>query len=231
MLEIIYEDDVLIAINKPHGLFVHRTKLDKEATEFAIQLLRDMIGQRVYPAHRLDRKTAGVLLFTKDQASQSLMNAMFRNKEVHKTYLAIVRGYTDDAGTIDYPLISEKGTEQDAITHFKTLSRGEIPVSSGKFPTSRYSLVEVNPETGRMHQIRRHMSHIFHPIIADRPHGCNKQNRFFLQQFEMDTMMLHASEVRFIHPLSGKALHIQANIHDEFTRMLQTLNLLTLKQV
>ncbi|MBK8625921.1 MAG: pseudouridylate synthase [Saprospiraceae bacterium] len=226
ILEIIFEDEDLIAINKPHGLFVHRTKLDVDADAFVLQILRDQIGQKVFPCHRLDRKTSGVLLLAKSQFIQSLMNEQFRDRVVDKTYLAIVRGYTEDGGTIDYPLMSERGKEQEAITHYKTLSKGEIPISSGRFSTSRYSLVEVKPETGRMHQIRRHLSHIFHPIIADRPHGCNKQNRFFLQQYAMNTMMLHASVLTFDHPKTKERTTIQANWYDEFARMLRELNLL-----
>lgn len=225
ILEIIFEDEDLIAINKPNGLFVHRTKLDKDADAFVIQILRDQIGRKVYPCHRLDRKTSGVLLLAKSQAMQSIMNEQFRDRVVDKTYLAIVRGYTDDNGTIDYPLMSERGKQQDAVTHYKTLSKGEIAVSSGRFPTSRYSLVEVKPETGRMHQIRRHLSHIFHPIIADRPHGCNKQNRFFLQQYEMNTMMLHASILSFNHPKTKEVVLIKAEVHEAFIKMIKELNL------
>ncbi|MBK8349180.1 MAG: pseudouridylate synthase [Saprospiraceae bacterium] len=222
-MEVLYEDDHLIAINKPHGLFVHRTALDKDATIFAVQCVRDLIGQRVYPVHRLDRKTSGVLVLAKSKSVQSLMNEMFRERQVMKKYLAIVRGYTDDNGTIDYVLKTDKGKAQDALTHYRTIKRTEIQISSGRFETSRYSMVELNPVTGRMHQLRRHMSHIFHPIIGDRPHGCNKQNRFFLAQFEMGTMMLHASEISFAHPISGLTVHIQGEIHSEFERMIREL--------
>jgi tRNA pseudouridine65 synthase len=222
-LNILYQDDYLIAINKPHGLFVHRTALDHTATTFALQMVRDLVGSHVYAIHRLDRKTSGVLLFAKDKESQSQMAKMFIQKEIKKKYLAIVRGYTDDSGKIDYPLVTDDGKTQDAVTLYQTLARSEIPYSSGKFPTSRYSLIEVEPETGRMHQIRKHMSHIFHPIIADRPHGCNKQNKFFLEHFAMDTMMLHASELEFIHPQLRTNIHIKADYHVEFARMIELL--------
>lgn len=226
-LQILFEDTDLIAVNKPHGLFVHRSELDVHATEFALQIVRDMIGHRVYPVHRLDRKTSGVLLLAKSKEVQSIMNEMFRNQQVDKTYLAIVRGFTDDTGTIDYPLLNEKGKSQNAITHYTTITRGEIDISFGKFPTSRYSLLRVNPETGRMHQIRRHLSHIFHPIIGDRPHGCNKQNKFFLDQFDMKTMMLHASSVQFLHPNRITEIKISAPYHSEFNRMVKALRLNT----
>lgn len=223
MLDILYQDDYLIAINKPHGLFVHRTTLDPTATHFALQIVRDIIGSHVYAIHRLDRKTSGVLLFAKDKHAQSLMANIFIDKKIVKKYWAIVRGYTPDHGKVDYALVNDDGKKQEAITHFVTLAKAEIPYPSGKFQTSRYSLVEVIPETGRMHQIRKHMSHIFHPIIGDRPHGCNKQNRFFLQQFDMDTMMLHASEVIFGHPILHTEIRIKAPYHESFSKMIELL--------
>lgn len=223
-LEIIYQDDYLVAINKPHGLLVHRTKIATETDVFALQLLRNQLGQRVYPVHRIDRKTSGVLLFALDEENNSKTTALFRDQEIEKSYLAIVRGFTDCEGTIDYALKKENGQFQDSVTHYNTLAQSEIAVPLGKFDTSRYSLVEVKPETGRMHQIRKHLAHIDHPIIADRPHGCNKQNKLFKETWKMDSMLLHAKELRFIHPVNGELVHIQANISSEFERTLSFLN-------
>lgn len=223
MLEILYQDDYLIAINKPHGLLVHRSPIAADASEFAVQLLRNQIGQKVYPVHRLDRKTSGVLLFALNEEVNRTMQQAFMNKEVEKKYLAILRGFTPEKGTIDYALTTEDGKVQDAITHYKTLRHFEIPVPFGKFDTSRYSLVEVNPETGRMHQLRKHFAHIFHPIIGDRPHGCNKQNKLFLEKWNMNTMLLHASELQFIHPVSHEKITIEAGLHSDFERVLGLL--------
>jgi len=222
-MQVLYEDDDVIAINKPNGMFVHRTSLDPLATEFVIQVVRDLIGHWVYPVHRLDRKTSGVLILAKNQETQSVLNAYFRDREVDKVYLAIARGYTDDEGTIDYAIENDRGKIQEALTNYQTLERVEINISSGKFPTSRYSLVKVLPQTGRQHQIRKHLSHIFHPIVGDRPHGCNKQNKFFLDQFNMGSMMLHASSISFEHPLSSEILKIDAPIFGEFERMIGEL--------
>jgi tRNA pseudouridine65 synthase len=223
-LEILYQDEHLVAINKPHGLLVHRTKIAAEADEFALQILRDQLGQKVFPVHRIDRKTSGVLLFALDEETNSKMSTKFQNQEVDKTYLAIVRGYAPDYGTIDYPLKKENGQMKEARTHYKTLAQTEIPVPLGKFETSRYSLVEVKPETGRMHQIRKHLAHIDHPIIADRPHGCNKQNKLFKEKWGMDSMMLHAKKVKFKHPVTQETVNIKANISTEFERTLSFLN-------
>lgn len=219
-LKIIYQDERLIAINKPHGLLVHRSPIAADASEFAVQLLREQIGRKVYPVHRLDRKTGGVLLFALDSEMNSAMQQLFMEREVDKTYLAIVRGHSPDSGTIDYPLTDEKGNVHQAVTHFKTLERFEIPFPFGKHLTSRYSLVEVKPETGRMHQIRKHFAHIFHPIIGDRPHGCNKQNKLFLEKWGMNTMLLHASVLMFVHPETGEKVQISAPVQHDFERML-----------
>lgn len=225
MLEILYQDEHLIAINKPHGLLVHRSSIANDAAEFALQLLRDQIGQVVYPAHRLDRKTGGILLFSLDKATDQKTQVLFQDKKMDKRYLAVLRGYCPEEGTIDYPLLKENGTSQDAITHFKRLATAEIDVPQGKFPTSRYSLVEANPETGRMHQLRRHFAHIMHPIIGDRPHGCNKQNKLWKEQFEMDTMLLHASSLRFEHPHTQQQINIYADLQVEFKRVIGILNI------
>jgi tRNA pseudouridine65 synthase len=225
LLDIVFQDDYLVAINKPHGLLVHRSSIATDAKEFALQLLRDQLNRPVYPAHRLDRKTGGILLFALSKEVEILMQQQFQENEVSKKYLAIVRGHTADTEEIDYPLRKENGTLQDAFTRYKTLARAEHNVPLGKHPTSRYSLVEANPQTGRMHQLRKHFAHIFHPIIGDRTHGCNKQNKLFKEHWEMDTMLLHASELSFVHPVSKLPIHINAGLQAEFLRMVEELEL------
>ncbi|MBC7616352.1 MAG: pseudouridylate synthase [Pedobacter sp.] len=227
MLEIIYQDDHLIAINKPHGLLVHRSKIANDATEFALQMLRDQIGRQVSPVHRLDRKTGGVLLFAFEKDVEIAMQKQFQEALVGKKYLAILRGYAPDQLDIDYPLAKENGNMQEAFTSFVTLERVEIEVPFGKHQTSRYSLVEATPKTGRMHQLRRHFAHIFYPIIGDRKHGCNKQNKFFKVQFEMTTMLLHASQLTFKHPVIGDEININANLHTEFKRIMELMNFIS----
>ncbi len=223
-LEIIYQDEALVAINKPHGLLVHRSKIAGDAKVFALQELRNQLGRHVSPVHRLDRKTGGVLLFAFEKEMEVAMHKQFMNGEVQKRYYCILRGYSPSEMTIDYPLSKEDGTMQEAVTSFKTLAHSEVPVPFGKHATSRYSLVEAVPSTGRMHQLRRHFAHIFHPIIGDRRHGCNKQNRFFKNHFDMTTMLLHASVLQFQHPQTNVPTTIQAPLQDEFKRMLFELN-------
>lgn len=223
MLEIIFQDDHLVAINKPHGLLVHRSPIAADADEFAVQLLRDQLGIKVFPVHRLDRKTGGVLLFALDIELNKQMQVAFMERRVAKKYLALVRGFAPQSGTIDYPLFDEKGRSHEAVTHFKTLEHFEVSVPFGKHSTSRYSLIEANPETGRMHQLRRHFAHVFHPIIGDRPHGCNKQNKLFLETWGMNTMLLHANELTFQHPVTGIEIDIKAGLQSEFNRVLELM--------
>ena len=224
MLEILYRDEYLVAINKPHGLLVHRSRIAMDAQEFALQLLRDQISHWVNPVHRLDRKTGGILLFALTKEVEVLMHQQFANNEVTKKYLAVVRGYTADVEEIDYPLRKENGILQDAFTKYRTLNRAEINVVFGAHATSRYSLVEAVPTTGRMHQLRKHFAHIHHPIIGDRPHGCNKQNKLFKETWDMMTMLLHASQISFNHPLTKDEVVIQAPLHDEFKRVMNIMN-------
>ncbi|HUH19068.1 pseudouridine synthase [Albibacterium sp.] len=223
MLEIVYQDEYLIAINKPHGLLVHRSSIARNAKEFALQLLKAQIGKYVSPVHRLDRKTSGVLLFALEKDVEIAMHQKFMKGEVEKKYLAIVRGYSPDQMEIDYPLLKENGMMQEAFTEFKTLERAELEIPLGKHATSRYSLIEAKPKTGRMHQLRKHFAHIFHPIIGDRKHGCNKQNRFFKEQWDMTTMLLHASSLRFKHPITEEDIYISAPVQDEFKRVMKLM--------
>jgi len=223
MLDILFRDEYLIAINKPHGLLVHKSKIAADVEVFALQLLRDQVGQKVFPVHRIDRKTGGVLLFAFDKEIEIAMQKQFAENLVAKKYLAIVRGHTDNIGEIDYPLRKENGTLQDAFTAYRTLKRAELDVPFGKHATSRYSLVEATPATGRMHQLRKHFAHIFHPIIGDRTHGCNKQNKLFKDKWEMETMLLHASSIEFSHPVTGTTININAPLQPEFAEVMHLM--------
>lgn len=224
-LSIVYQDEYLVAINKPHGLLVHRSKIAMDVEVFALQLLRDQLGRPVYPVHRIDRKTGGVLLFALTKEMEKLMQEQFYNNKVDKRYLALLRGFTDEEGLIDYALKKENGTLQEALTHYKTLAKAEIDLPFGGHSTSRYSLVEAKPQTGRMHQLRKHFSHIFHPIIGDRTHGCNKQNKLFKEQWQLDTMFLHAAQLSFVHPATNLNVNITAPLQEEYVQMLNILSL------
>lgn len=222
-LEIIYQDDYLVAINKPHGLLVHRSWIAAQETVFALQLLRDQIQKKVFPVHRLDRKTSGVLLFALDKETAKMMQEEFSQQRVSKKYIAIVRGFFPEKIEVDYPLTNDRNKKQDAITFFQKIKTTELELPFGKYPTSRYSLIHAFPKTGRQHQIRKHLNHLRHPIIGDRPHGCNKQNRLFKEKWEMKTMLLHGKELRVKHPYSQKELVLEAAFSKEFERMMEIL--------
>ena len=219
----IYRDEYFVAINKPNGLLVHKSSIAADASEFALQIVRDELGQYVYPVHRLDRKTSGVLLFALSSEIAAKLQKIMESGDAQKRYLAIVRGYFQGEIKLNHPLTNEAGKVQEAETFFKLVKQTEIPLPYGKHSSSRYSLIEVFPKTGRMHQIRRHLDHLRHPIIGDRPWGCNKQNKLFLEKWNMNTMMLHAESITLPHPVSGEKLEIKAELPGEFLRMLEEL--------
>lgn len=223
-LDILFEDDYLVAVNKPNGLLVHNSSIAREASEFALQILRNQLGYYVHPVHRLDRKTSGVLLFVKDKTLLPLMQNVLQMPSTEKKYLALVRGFFPDYLVVDYALTNDRNKTQDAVTTFQLITHFEIPLAFQGFQTSRYSLIEAFPKTGRYHQIRKHCKHVFHPILGDRPHGCNKQNKLFLEQFQSTNMFLHASKITFFHPIDGKELQIEAPLPAFFANMLSNFN-------
>jgi len=225
MLEILYQDDHYIAINKPHGLLVHRSSIATNTDTYALQLLRDQIGRRVNPVHRLDRKTSGVLLFSFEAEGTKQLQALFDNGEITKTYHAIVRGHFPEKIDIDYPLTNDRGKKQEARSIITNLHHTEIEIPLGKWSTSRYSMVTIEPLTGRQHQIRKHLSHLNHPIIGDRPHGCNKQNRLFKEKWNLTRMLLCATSLQFVHPYTNKELRIVSTLSNTFQQIQSILKL------
>lgn len=222
-LTILYQDDDFVAIDKPAGMLVHRTRIAEEA-EYAMQRLRDQLGRHVFIIHRLDRPTSGVLLFALSSEAARDMCALFESREVTKRYLAVVRGWTDETGTIDYPLREEKHKEaQQAVSHYRRLATVELDIAVGRYPKARYSLVEVTPQTGRMHQIRKHFAHIFHPLVGDTTYGEGRHNRLFREHFGCDRLLLHASELRFTHPYSQRDTTIRADLPAEVAALFRRL--------
>jgi len=234
MLPILFQDEHLIAIHKPSDLLVHRTSLDAYETRFAVQLLRDQIGQHVYPAHRLDKATSGVLLFGLNPNVARTLSMQFAAREIHKQYLAIIRGWPSETGSIDHPLELRKddaelfGDEvpkgaQASQTEFRRLATIELPWTVDKYPSSRYALVELNPITGRRHQIRRHLKHISHPIIGDSTYGKGNHNRAFAQAFGVNRLLLACLKMTFPHPISGQRMTVSAPLAADFSRVVAEL--------
>ena len=231
-LSIIYQDQYLVAINKPSGLLVHRSMLDKHETQFAVQLLRDQIGQHVFPVHRLDRPTSGVLVFALSADIARKLAQQFTTQTINKTYLAIVRGHIKEEGKIDYALkekldkIADKMAKQDklaqeAVTFFNCLDKFELPFAVSKYASARYSLVQLTPQTGRKHQLRRHLAHINHPIVGDVAHGDGKHNAFIREQFNFNPLALTCKSMLLSHPVSEAPLVLRCDIDKNIFDLLE----------
>ena len=230
-LTLLYRDEHIVVIDKPPNLLVHRSEIDRHETRFAIQILRDQIGQRVWPAHRLDRGTSGVLLFGLSAEIASALGRQFEAGTVGKRYLAVVRGHPPETGCIDHPFsrqrdayefVGEHSSEapQPARTLFRRLSMVELPVCVNRYPVSRYALLSLNPETGRRHQIRRHLKHIAHPIIGDSTYGKGRHNRYFAEHLACPRLLLACTQLSFDHPVSGQRQTENAPVSGDFAALL-----------
>lgn len=226
-LPILYRDAHIVVIDKPPGLLVHRSEIDRHETRFAIQILRDQIGQRVWPAHRLDRGTSGVLLFGLNTEIAGKLGQQFENGHVDKRYWAVVRGIPSAEGSVDHPLSRQRDAyefqgeassqeAQSALTHYRKLAEIELPVAVDRYPTSRYALLELEPITGRRHQIRRHLKHISHPIIGDATYGKGRHNRYFAEHLGCSRLLLACTGLAFNHPQTGERLQIKAPVSGQF---------------
>ncbi|MCL2635029.1 MAG: tRNA pseudouridine(65) synthase TruC [Betaproteobacteria bacterium] len=230
-LPILWRDEHLVVIDKPPKLLVHRSEIDRHETRFAIQILRDQIGRRVWPAHRLDRGTSGALLFGLSPEIAATLAGQFAAGTVVKRYLAVVRGHPPLAGSIDHPLSRQhddyefrgehsSDAAQPALTRYRRLATIELPVAVDRYPGSRYALLELEPVTGRRHQLRRHLKHIAHPIIGDATYGKGRHNRHFAEHLDCRRLLLACSELAFAHPVSGARLSIKAPVSGEFAALL-----------
>lgn len=230
-LDIIYRDEQIIAIDKPSGLLVHRSEIDRHETRFAIQILRDQIGQWVWAAHRLDRGTSGVLLFALSAEMASTLGKQFEAGTVEKKYLVVVRGHPPESGQIHHPLTRQRDDRewtgdrtsndaQPAVTVFRRLATVELPVAVDRYPGTRYALLEAEPLTGRRHQIRRHLKHIAHPVIGDSTHGKGIHNRFFAEKLNCPRMLLACTGLAFDHPASGERVQIKTPVSGCFATIL-----------
>jgi tRNA pseudouridine65 synthase len=233
-LPILFQDSDFVAVSKPAGLLVHRSRIAQDAEEFAMQIVRDQIGQHVFPVHRLDRPTSGALIFAKSAEMARAMGEEFSARRVSKKYLAIVRGIPADETTVDYPLREELDpatdseashfkNAQEAVTKVRRLASVELPFSVDRYPTARYSLVEARPVTGRKHQIRRHLRHLGHPIVGDVTHGVGKHNRFFEKNYEIRRLLLACVEIAFAHPRTGETVRVEAPLSPDFARLAREL--------
>lgn len=228
--EILYRDADLVAIEKPAGFHVHkpedrRMKVSRDL--IVLHNLRDQINEYVYPVHRLDAGTEGVLVFALNKDTARDLSMQWPSGSVRKKYFAIARGWANDEGVIDIPLeLDSTNVPVPALTNYKTHQRVELPFAVGKrHPTARYSLVEANPETGRFHQIRRHLARLSHPLVGDSVHGDSHHNRFFRTQLEAPGLWLKAKEIEFNHPKTGERVKIISPWSARWLALFKTLNL------
>ncbi|NQD37720.1 pseudouridylate synthase [Permianibacter sp. IMCC34836] len=248
-LPILFQDEYLIAVHKPAGLLVHRSGIDRHETRFAMQLVRDQIRQHVYPVHRLDKGTSGVLLFALSSALAAELMQRFADQQIAKRYWAVVRGHPPAQGRIEYALgrirdgyddhkadddkaddrganhgrVEVTSTElaQPAITDYRRLATIELPFAVDRYPASRYALLELSPLTGRQHQIRRHLKHIAHPIIGDVRYGKGNHNRYFREVLLAPRLLLACVEMRLLHPVTAAPLVLAQNVDGVFRTLLQ----------
>ncbi|WP_089713663.1 pseudouridine synthase [Halomonas daqiaonensis] len=227
-LSLLHQDDHLVAVHKPAGLLVHRSALARGEREFLVQQLRDQLGQRVYPVHRLDRPTSGVIVFALDPETAAGLQKAFTARQVEKRYLAVVRGIGPQQERLDYPLREEDGRRpkaempaMEAVTEVRRLDSVELPVRVDRYPQSRYSLIEARPQTGRRHQIRRHLSRRGYPIIGDAKHGKGNHNRFFAERLECPRLLLAAVGLALDHPVSGQRLDLCCPLDACMTRLFE----------
>jgi tRNA pseudouridine65 synthase len=230
-LAILHQDDALVVIDKPSGLLVHRSPIDRHETRFAVQLLRRQLGRRVYPVHRLDKGTSGALAFALSPATAAELAGQFASREVRKVYHAIVRGWPAASGVIDHPLAAVRdayapgdgASPQPCRTAYRSLATVELPVRVDRYPTSRYALVELEPETGRRHQLRRHLAHVSHPIIGDSTYGKGRHNRLFAERFGVRRLLLACVCLEFRHPVTGRTVVVTARPGSGFEELQRQL--------
>lgn len=215
--EILYQDQYLIAINKPGGLLVHRTRIAEEESVFVLQLLREQTGLHLYPVHRLDRPTSGVLLFALDSVTARLLSEALVSGEVTKEYMALVRGWFPESIDLNHPVKNDRGNPQEARTLFVPQERFIMHRPIGNYPSARYSIVHCYPKSGRWHQIRQHLAHLRHYIVNDRVHGDGKHNKVFKEILGIEPLFLHAVRLEMKHPHTGVQLSLNAKLPEHWS--------------
>ncbi|MEX6625708.1 pseudouridine synthase [Tenacibaculum salmonis] len=219
-LTILFEDEYIIGVSKPNNIVVHHAYHSRNVSEedSLLQLLFNQFGAKFYPIHRLDRKTSGVILLAKETKYVSKFQELFTDNEIQKTYYGIVRGHSPESKVIDSPV---KGRDSDvykeAETHLKTVAKVIVDIPVKPYESSRYSLVEMKPTTGRLHQLRIHMNKISHPLIGDPKYGDKNHNTMFINEFNCENLFLHAYSLEFTHPFSKERLLLKSILPSDWS--------------
>lgn len=224
-LSLLHVDDHLVVVDKPAGIAVHRSNLVGADDDYVIDRLRRQVPGSLHLAHRLDRATSGVLLVARSAEMAAELGRQLMARKVDKSYLAVVRGWPAEEGTIDHPLTgaSLKGEPKEARTHWRRLATVELPIEMGRYPQQRYALLDVEPETGRYQQIRRHFAHASHHLVGDTTHGRGDHNRLFRMHYGVHRLLLHAWQLRFAHPADGRAMTVTAPVDASWVKALDGL--------
>jgi tRNA pseudouridine65 synthase len=223
-LEIIFEDEYLLCVNKPNNVLVHHAFHSRNVAgeDSLLQLLDQQIGGKYYPIHRLDRRTSGIILLAKETKFVSKFQELFTNNEIQKTYFGVVRGFSPDTKTIDSPVKGrDANVHKDALTHLKTLEKIILEIAVKPYDSSRYSLVELSPKTGRMHQLRVHSNKISHPLIGDSKYGDKNHNVMFDENFGWENLFLHAGKLEFKHPFTLEELTLKATFPNNWITLFE----------
>lgn len=222
-IQILYQDENLVAVYKPAGFHVHPHEDDYPVPRqyVCLYVVRDMINKYLYPVHRLDAPTCGVLIFALNQDTAREIATQFQNQQVEKTYYTVVRGWTQEKGIIEIPLELDSTNELvPARTEFELIRKIELPIPVGKrHGSARYSMIKVNPKTGRYHQIRRHFQRLNHPIIGDTRHGDSHHNRFFREHFQLQGLCLMASELKLKTSWNPEGFHFRSPVPEKWNRL------------
>jgi tRNA pseudouridine65 synthase len=214
-VDFLYVDEHLAVVHKPTGLSVHRGwDDDRDVMMFRV---RDALGgQHVHPVHRLDRGTSGALVLARSSEAAAALAARFEAHAVEKSYLALVRGrVAEDAFEIDYAIPRREGGERvPAHTSVRVLARSEA---------ERCSLVRALPRSGRLHQIRRHLRHVHHPLVGDVRYGDGAVNRLYRARYGLHRLALHAERLAFEHPFGGARVDVRAPLPPELAHAFERL--------
>lgn len=223
-VRILYRDEFFLAAYKPSGLAVHRSALVRRAPAM-LQVLRDSLGQFVYPVHRLDRPASGLILFALTAAAARALCGQFSDRRVAKTYLAVVRGWPVAQGVVDHPVPAASGASRlPALTAYRCLRTVELPIACGPYACSRYALLKLQPQGGRYHQIRHHLKHLSHPIVGDTQYGDGRHNRLFRDVFGIRRLLLQAVGLEFSHPDSGAPVRLTCEPDADLLRPFQVVD-------
>ncbi len=226
-LEIIFEDAYILAINKPNNMLVHHAYHSRNVADETslLQLILKVTGLKVYPIHRLDRKTSGIILLSKETSFVSKFQKLFTDNKIQKTYFGIVRGFSTNEKIIDTPVKGrDANVHKDALTHLKTLEQITLNIPVKPYDSSRYSLVELQPKTGRMHQLRIHTNKISHPLIGDSKYGDKNHNIMFEENFGCKNLFLHAGKLEFNHPFTEEKLLLNAGFPNNWLMLFEKFN-------